>query len=245
MGTSRTRRTMLIWLFNAAALLGLPPTHVLRRIAAPVHGAEQEAIMKLPPPRTAGTVSVEQAVHQRRTVRSFSAHPLTLDALSQLLWAAQGITGSRGFKRAAPSAGALYPMDVYAVAGEAGIDSVGAGVYRYAPEGHALSLVARGDLRKAVAEAALSQMWMARAPLSIVITAEYERSRVKYGNRSVRYAMIEAGHIGQNLFLQAEALDLKAGIVGAFHDQELMRVMEIPRAHEPLLIMPVGYGSRG
>jgi len=235
---------MLIWLFNAALLLGLPPIHFLRRVAAPARGTEQEAVMKLPPPRTTGTVSVEQAVHQRRTVRSFSAHPLALDALSQLLWAAQGITGSRGFKRAAPSAGALYPMDVFAVTGEAGIDSVGAGVYRYAPGDHALSLIARGDLRKALAEAALSQMWMARAPLNLVITAEYARARGKYGERSLRYAMIEAGHIGQNIFLQAEALGLKAGIVGAFHDRDLVRVMGTPPTHDPLLVMPVGYGAR-
>ena len=244
MGTSRTRRTLLLWLVNAATLLGLPPVPFWGWGAAPARGSEQEALMKLPPPRTTGTVSVEQAVHQRRTVRSFSARPLALGALSQLLWAAQGITGSRGFKRAAPLAGALYPTDVYAVTGEAGIDSVGAGVYRYAPGAHALLLIVRGDLRKAVAEAALSQMWMDRAPLNIVITTEYGRARGKYGERSLRYAMIEAGHIGQNIFLQAEALGLKAGIVGAFQDADLIQVLQIPGAHEPLLVMPVGYPAQ-
>ena len=92
-----------------------------------------------------------------------------------------------------------------------------------------------------MARAALSQMWIARAPVSLVITAEYNRVGVKYGERGVRYAMIEAGHIGQNLFLQAEALGLKAGIVGAFHDTKLNKILNLPRAHEPLLIMPVGY----
>jgi SagB-type dehydrogenase family enzyme len=86
-------------------------------------------------------------------------------------------------------------------------------------------------------------MWMAKAPINLVITAEYSRVAVKYGNRGIRYAMIEAGHIGQNLFLQAEALGLKAGIVGAFHDKELIEIMEIPRTHEPLLIMSVGYAA--
>lgn len=243
MDINRPRRAMLIWFFSAAALLGFPPAHFFKEVAAPADGTEQEADMKLPPPKTAGTVSVEQAVHQRRTVRSFSPQPLALDALSQLLWAAQGITGSRGFKRAAPSAGALYPMDVYAVCGEAGIENAAAGVYRYHPGIHALSLITRGDKLRAVADAALSQMWMARAPLNIVITAEYERARGKYGKRSLRYAMIEAGHIGQNIFLQAQALGLKAGIVGAFHDRELIRVLGTPSSHEPLLVMPVGYGS--
>ena len=200
--------------------------------------------MNLPPPKTTGTISVEQAVHQRRTVRSFSAHPLALDALSQLLWAAQGITGSRGGKRAAPSAGALYPMDVYAVTGEGGIDSLGAGVYHYVPGEHALSLIARGDLRMAIAKAALSQQWMIQAPLNLVITAEYARVGRKYGRRAQRYAMIEAGHIGQNVFLQAEALGLKAGIVGAFQDADLIQVLQIPGAHEPLLAMPVGYPAQ-
>jgi SagB-type dehydrogenase family enzyme len=86
-------------------------------------------------------------------------------------------------------------------------------------------------------------MWMAQAPLNIVITAEYSRITVKYKERGIRYAMIEAGHIAQNLFLQAEALGLKAAIVGAFHDNELIEILKIPRSHEPLLIMPIGYAT--
>ena len=97
------------------------------------------------------------------------------------------------------------------------------------------------DLRKRTAEACNNQMWMADAQVNFVITAEYSRATVKYGKRGVRYAMIEAGHIGQNLFLQAETMGLKAGIVGAFHDNEVIRVMNNPFTHEPLLIMPVGY----
>ena len=86
-------------------------------------------------------------------------------------------------------------------------------------------------------------MWMARAPLNIVITAEYSRITVKYKERGIRYAMIEAGHIAQNLFLQAEALKLKAVIVGAFHDNELIEILKIPRSHETLLIMPIGFAT--
>ena len=197
--------------------------------------------MKLPPEKIEGTVSVEQAISQRRTVRTFISEPLELHQFSQLLWAAQGITEKSGFKRSAPSAGALYPMDVYVVAGKDSVAQIEAGVYRYEPKGHMVSLVTGGDLREALSRASLSQMWMAKAPVDIVITAEYSRANIKYGKRGVRYAMIEAGHIGQNLFLQAEALGLKAGIVGAFHDKEIIRVMNISSSYEPLLIIPIGY----
>ena len=199
--------------------------------------------MKLPLPKKDGTVSVERAIKQRRTIRSYMPQILALHQVSQLLWAAQGITEDRGFKRAAPSAGALYPMDVYAVVGRDSVEQIEAGVYHYEPQRHSLSLVINQDLRGKLAGAALAQRWMARAPINFVITAEYSRVAVKYGNRGVRYAMIEAGHIGQNLFLQAEALGLKAGIVGAFHDDKVIEVMQIPRRHEPLLIMPVGYAT--
>ena len=197
--------------------------------------------MKLPPAVTNGAISVEEALQRRRTVRTYGPQALGLPQLAQLMWAAQGITGKSGFKRAAPSAGALYPMDVYAVVGEAAVHTLDAGIYHYTPENHALVLVAVGDFRAGVAGACLSQQWMAKAPLHVVITAEYDRARRKYGQRTVRYAMIEAGHIGQNLFLQAEALDLKAGILGAFHDRDLNRLMQIPSAHEPLLVMPIGH----
>ncbi len=195
--------------------------------------------MKLPKPRTDGRVSLERSILHRRTVRSYRPDPLNLEHLSQLLWAAQGITGAHGTKRAAPSAGALYPMDVIAVAGR--VRGLEPGVYRYAPRKHTLEPQAEGDVRKAVAKASLSQMWMAEAPATLAVTAEYERITGKYGKRGVQYAMIEAGHIGQNIFLQAVALGLAAGIVGAFRDQDLSGVLRLPRKHVPLLVMPVGF----
>lgn len=201
----------------------------------------KEDHMKLPEPGIKGEVSLERTIKNRRTIRSFTSERLTSEQFSQLLWAAQGITEDRGFKRAAPSAGALYPMDIYAVVGAEGVQGLKAGVYHYEPKNHSVSLVSEGDLRNEVARASLSQMWMARPPLNFVITAEYDRITVKYGKRGIRYAMIEAGHIGQNIFLHSEALNLGAGIVGAFNDEEVIRVMKIPLSHEPLLIMPVGY----
>lgn len=201
------------------------------------------AAMKLPQPKTEGTISVEQAIGQRRTVRAFSPRMLHPDQLSQLLWSAQGVTTSDGPRRAAPSAGALYPMDIYTVMGPDSVARIEAGVYHFEPQTHVLHRVSQRDAREEVARACLSQMWMAKAPLCLVITAEYRRITGKYGNRGVRYAMIEAGHIGQNIFLQAEAIDLKAGIVGAYHDEKLIEIMNLPRTHEPLLIMPIGYAA--
>jgi SagB-type dehydrogenase family enzyme len=197
--------------------------------------------MGLPEPRLDGDVSLERAIHQRRTVRSFERKALTLEQFSQLLWAAQGITEAGGFKRAAASAGALYPMDVYGAAGGDCVEKLDPAVYHYEPANHAVSLVKEGDARRDIAIAALSQMWMAHAPLTLVITAEYSRIIGKYGHRGVRYAMIEAGHIGQNIFLQSQAMGLEAGIVGAFEDEKVIKVMGIKKTHEPLLLMPVGY----
>jgi SagB-type dehydrogenase family enzyme len=203
--------------------------------------AFQGGSMNLPLPRMEGAVSLEQAIMNRRTVRAFRSTALAPGQVSQLLWAAQGITADRGALRAAPSAGALYPMDVYVVVGKKGVDGIEAGVYHYGSRKHRLSAVSGGDVRERVARAALSQKWMARAPINLVITAEYRRITAKYGKRGVRYAMIEAGHIGQNVFLQAEALGLKAGIVGAFDDKGINRALNIQLSHEPLLVMPVGY----
>jgi len=197
--------------------------------------------MQLPDPTTDGDVSLEMTIHQRRTVRSFQGKALTLTQLSQLLWAAQGITDPAGFKRAAPSAGALYPMDIYGAVGEDCIKGLNPGVYLYDPGTHSFSLIQEGDMRRDIAMASLGQMWMSYAPITFVITAEYSRIMGKYGQRGVRYAMIEAGHIGQNIFLQSQSLGLEAGIVGAFADQKVIQVMGIKSTHEPLLLMPAGY----
>jgi SagB-type dehydrogenase family enzyme len=134
-------------------------------------------------------------------------------------------------------------MDLYAVVGTGGIKDLEAGIYHYDPNGHSISRNFEGDIRIDLSRAALTQMWMASAPLDLVITAEYRRIVAKYGDRGVRYALMEAGHIGQNIFLQAEAMGLGAGIVGAFHDRNVNRILKIPKEHEPLLIMPIGHKS--
>ena len=197
--------------------------------------------MRLPQPDVTGQVSLEKTIKRRRTIRSFASRGITLKDFSQMLWAAQGIIEEGGFRRSVPSGGALYPLDVYAVVGENGVQEIESGVYHYEPRTHEITLVKEGDLRRELAKAALGQRWMAGAPVSLIVTAEYKRSSSKYGERGVRYSMIEAGHVGQNIFLQAEALGLGAGIVGAFHDQEVIWVAKLNQGHEPLLIMPVGF----
>jgi SagB-type dehydrogenase family enzyme len=197
--------------------------------------------MPLPPPDTKGKVSVEETIKQRRTLRTFNDRSLELRQIAQLLWAAYGVTEDNGFKRSAPSAGALYPMDVYLAVGPESVTGLEAGVYHYEPGRHALSSITGEDRRQHVARASLGQIWMARAPINVVITAEYDRSTGKYGDRGARYALIEAGHIGQNIFLQAEALGLNVGIVGAFRDRVLSESLSLPPTHAPLLVMPVGY----
>lgn len=240
---SITRRESLADLGRCIVALFLPVFLGIRQAKAgnDYRRISGERTMKLPEAAKEGTVSLEKAIKNRRTIRSFLAKPLALEQLAQLFWAAQGIADDGGYKRAAPSGGALYPMDIYGVIGANCVQGIEAGIWYYQPEGHSLSLVSEGDLRKEVARASLSQMWMAEVPVSFVITSEYARITGKYGKRGVRYAMIEAGHVGQNVFLQSEALGLGAGIVGAFNDEDVIRVLKLPRSHEPLLIMPVGH----
>ena len=195
---------------------------------------------RVPLPRAAydGETSVEEALRSRRSVRDYSRSALSLDDVSQLLWAAQGITKKREGLRTAPSAGALYPLEIYLVAGS--VDDLPAGIYRYVPKGHDLLGLADGDKRKALADAALGQSWVRRAPMVLVIAAVYERSKRKYGRRGIRYSHIEVGHAAQNVYLQAATLGLGTVIVGAFDDEEVQAVLELPADHEPLALMPVG-----
>jgi len=203
-------------------------------------GGLAQELVKLPPPQSQGKVSVEQALAQRRTIRRFSSQALDLQQLSQLLWATDGVNDPRG-RRTAPSAGATFPLDLYLVAGEQGVGTLAAGVYRYRPTEQALELLVPGDLRGAVARACLQQTWMAEAPVMVVIGADYRRCTARYGERGVRYTHMEVGHAAQNLFLEAGGLGLGAGIVGAFEDQALAQTLKLPRESHPLLVMPVGY----
>lgn len=223
---------MIIFLISGLAGFTLFVSHVA-----------MAAEISLPKPSYKGKVSVEEALKSRRTHRSFSSSGLTLQQFSQILWGGYGVTAQKygAYLKTAPSAGALYPIDVYAVVGQRGVESLDPGVYHFSPENHTVKLLKKGDLRAEVARKSLHQMWMAKAPLMLVITGEYRRSSIKYGSRGVVYTHIEAGCVGQNIFLQAEAIGLKAGIVGAFTNKGVTEATSIPGSHDPLLIMPVGH----
>jgi len=194
-------------------------------------------IVRLPPPRFEGPVSVEQTLLARRSMRIFSRDPLTVDDLTQLLWAAQGITHSQGY-RTAPSAGALYPLELYVVVGH--VVGLPAGLYRYRGREHALGAKSSRDPRAELAAAAHGQRPVERAPASFLFTAVYERMTAKYGRRGVRYVDMEAGHAAQNLCLQAVALDLKSVVIGAFQDAAVKQIAMLPPEEEPLYLVPVG-----
>lgn len=202
---------------------------------------EEKKMIALPKPKVRGTVSLEETIKKRRSRRNFLDKPLTLEQVSQLLWAAQGITDERTGFRASPSGGACYPLDIYLVIGKNSVEGLEAGVYRYLVSNHSLEIHLRGDKRRALALASLGQMFIARAPISIVTTVEYSRITSRYGQRGVRYAHIEIGHVGENIYLQTEALGLGTVAIGAFSDGMVAKVLSLPKGHEPLYIMPVGY----
>jgi len=205
----------------------------------PSAGSAAEAI-KLPAPSTTGGMALAAALQARRTVRQFASRPLELAQVSQLLWEADGVSDSRGLRTSA-SAGATYPLDLYLVAKERGVATLPAGIYHYEVGSHTLTPIAKGDFYARVVGACLNQTWMDAAPIMVVITGEYRRCTTRYGQRGIRYTHMEAGNVSQNLFLAAESLGLGAGIVGAFDDQALTQALKLPSAHEPLLVMPVGY----
>lgn len=191
----------------------------------------------LPSPSFKGEKSLEECLFERRSVIEYSSLPLTLGEVSQLLWAGQGITAEWG-GRTAPSAGGLYPLEVYIVAGNvANLDS---GVYKYAAETHELVKVREGDLQKSLSEAALSQSWVEKGAINIVIAAVYERTTVKYGERGEMYVHMEAGHAAQNICLQAVSLDLGAVTIGAFHNDWIKELLYMSDNEVPLYIIPVG-----
>ena len=186
----------------------------------------------LPKPRLQGEQSLEETLASRRSVREFTEEPLTDGEISQLLWAAQGVTDPAGL-RTSPSAGALYPLELYV--------ATASGLHHFVPATHRLSRRDERDLRSAIQEAALGQEAVGDAPAVFVITAVYARTRGKYGARAERYVHMEAGHAAQNLLLQAEALDLGGVPVGAFDDEQLSKILGLPENEDPLYLIPIGH----
>ena len=191
----------------------------------------------LPAPRLDGPMSLEAAIAARRSVRAYQPDALSLEEIGQLLWAAQGITGDRPFKRAAPSAGGRCPLEFYVCRND--------GVWHYLPEGHRLELHLGGDVRPALVDAAWGQKFLAQAPVVFAVSAIFARTTSRYGERGrLRYVPMDAGHAAQNLLLQAVALGLASVPVGAFDDTAVARVLRLPGDQEPLYLLPVGRPRR-
>jgi SagB-type dehydrogenase family enzyme len=204
-------------------------------------------VIELPAPRFDGAVSVEAALKNRRSIRSYLETPMTLAEVSQLLWAAYGITQTRenapafirGGLRTAPSAGARYPLDIYLAAFN--VTGLQAGIYWYDSEKHQLMRIFEGDRRKEVSEAAFNQGMFETASAAMVYSAVYERTMVKYGQRGRdRYVCMDLGHSAENVYLQACAMKIGTCAIGAFTDLWLKKAFGMTRAEEPLYIMPLG-----
>ncbi|WP_457571848.1 SagB/ThcOx family dehydrogenase [Desulfovulcanus sp.] len=189
-------------------------------------------MISLPEPKIKGNVSLEQAISQRRSVRDFSGKPLTQDQISQILWSCQGITEKNYSLRAVPSAGALYPLEIYILTEN--------GLMHYLPHKHSLEIISKEDLRKDLFHASLRQTPVAKAAMDIVICAVYERVTKKYSDRGVRYVHIEAGHAGQNIHLTAVSLGLGSVSIGAFNDAAVQKLLKVDKNVKPLYIIPVG-----
>ena len=198
------------------------------------------SLLILPPPRLKGTMSLEEAIHKRRSKRDYSDKPITLEELSQLLYSAQGISEPVNRFRTAPSAGGTYPLEVYVVVKEGGCSGLDAGVYRYDPVQHALERSFEGDVHEEFTAASLDQLWVRDAAVNFVVAAVYERTTRWYGDRGVRYVHMEVGHVGQNIYLQAESLGLGTVVIGAFHDDRIQKLLNLPEDCKPLYVIPVG-----
>jgi SagB-type dehydrogenase family enzyme len=190
-----------------------------------------DKVIQLPEPAADGGMSVEAALAKRESVRHFTSKPLNLSQISQALWAAQGITRNWG-GRTAPSAGALYPLELYLAL----LD----GFYHYIPHNHQLMHISDGNFIEDLAEVALGQQCIRESSTVVVIAAVYKRIEQKYGQRGERYVKVEAGHAAQNILLQAVSQGIGAVPVGAFHDEDVRKVLSLPSDHEPLYLIPLG-----
>ena len=206
-------------------------------MAQPTKNAE--LTIKLPTPENTPGMSLVECMAKRRSVRDFSQDALSLMQLSQLLWAAQGVTGYADHKRTPPSAGALHPLETYVAVGN--VDRLAPGLYHYDPKDHSIAQVLNSDIRAALGQAALSQNWLADAAVSVIFSAVFDRTTRKYGRRGIRYVHMDSGFAAENLHLQAVALGMGTVVIGAFDDDEVSQVLRLPTSEQPLLILPIGW----
>lgn len=195
-------------------------------------------VVELSQPKFKSRVSIEEALLKRRSIRNYLNEQLSNSEISQLLWAAQGITEEKYNLRTAPSAGALYPLEIYIAVSN--VKDLAPGLYKYKPQNHTLKKISDGDKRIDISNAALRQDAIENSSAIILITAVYERTAVKYGGRTERYVNIEVGAAAQNIYLQSVSLEIGTVIIGAFKDDSLKKTLNLPANERPLAIMPLG-----
>jgi SagB-type dehydrogenase family enzyme len=193
--------------------------------------------IELPPPDEVGGMPLALALGRRRSRREFADRGLDWKQIGQLLWAAQGMSDRVEGLRTAPSAGALYPLELDV--------ALASGLYRYQPARHTLTLRDANDVRLPLARAAAGQSWLARASCVFCMSAVPSRTAGKYGARAARYVQLEAGHAAQNLLLAACALGLDGVPVGAFSDEDVGSALQLSPGTLPVYLIPVGWSSSG
>lgn len=203
----------------------------LSRHAVAQEESSEAAIIKLPAPKLDGPVSVEKALSQRRSIRTYKEEPLSLAQVSQILWAAQGITEAKSGKRTAPSPMALYLLEVYLISGD--VSGLSRGMYKYRPQGHELEEIAKGDMKSKLVQA-VGQAPLKNAPAALLFAGMTERSR------NPNWMYLEAGHAAQNVYLQAVPLNLGTVVMGGFRPEEVREALNIPEDEELIYVMPVG-----
>jgi len=187
---------------------------------------------KLPAAGAKGKLSLEEAIKTRRSRRAYKSGPLVLKTIAQLLWAAQGVTHSKGL-RAAPSAGARYPIELYLACEK--------GLFHYQPKGHGLRKLSSQDLRNELAsDPGIPQAFIAHAPAVFVFAVERTRTCERYGARGERYICLDVGHAAENLCLQAAALGLASCPIAAFDDNYMTRTLSLPEGQQVIYLVTVG-----
>lgn len=200
--------------------------------------AQNGKVIKLPTPSFKSSISIEEALLYRRSKRFYKDLPLNTQELSQILWASQGISDPDYKFRTCPSAGALYPLEVYISILK--VEGVEPGIYKYIPEKHEITQLYKNHKRDELYEASLKQEWVKWAPVVIIICASFYKTKARYGERGIRYIYIETGHCAQNIYLQCVSLGLGTVAVGAFDDDEISKILNLPKFEFPTYLMPIG-----
>jgi len=227
---------MWIWalavvLLGVFVILMLSPAERDGRLVIAQEKGSETVMVKLPAPKLDGQVSVEKALWQRRSVRAYKEEPLSLAEVSQILWAAQGVSDSASGKRTAPSARAMYFLDVYLISGN--VEGLSPGLYRYRPQGHQLERIMEGNAKNKLLEAA-GQASIKSAVAALVITGQSDRST------NPNWMYLEAGHAAQNVYLQGVSLGIGTVVTAGFKPDEVQKALSLPENQTVIYIMPLG-----